>query len=107
MARQTDIIEVDKATADRLKQCAADLGISIEEFLAAVVAETGVARVDPDEIAELERRWAKVEAGAGTVPNEEVVRWLGTWGTPGFMPWRYDGERLVMLRVFHGREARE
>jgi predicted transcriptional regulator len=88
MARQTDVIEIDKATADTLKQRAAELGISIEEFLAAVAAETGVVRVDPGEIAELDRRWAKVEAGARTVPNEEVVRWLETWGTPGFMPWR-------------------
>ena len=88
VARQTDIIEVDKATADRLKQRAAELGISIEEFLAAVAAETELVKVDPGEIAELERRWAKVDAGARTVPNEEVVRWLETWGTPGFVPWR-------------------
>ena len=82
------MIEVDKATADRLRQRAAELGISIEEFLAAVAAETGLVEVDPGEIAELERRWAKVDAGARTVRNEEVVRWLETWGTPGFVPWR-------------------
>jgi hypothetical protein len=88
MDRQTDIIEVDKVTADRLKGRAADLGMSVEELLAVVANETGVVSVHPDEIAELDRRWAKVEAGAQTVPNEEVVRWLETWGTPEFRPWR-------------------
>jgi hypothetical protein len=88
MDRQTDIIEVDKATADRLKERAAELGISVEELLAVVASETGVVSVNPDEIAELDRRWAKIEAGARTVRNEEVVRWLETWGTAEFRPWR-------------------
>ena len=88
MDRQTDIIEVDKATADRLKNRAAELGMSVAEFLAVVASETGAVRVDPIEIAELDRRWAKVEAGARTVRNEEVVGWLETWGTPKFKPWR-------------------
>jgi hypothetical protein len=88
MDRQTDIIEVDKVTVDKLKERAAELGMTVEEFLAAIASETGVVRVDPGEIDELDRRWAKVEAGARTVPNEEVVRWLETWGTPQFKPWR-------------------
>jgi predicted transcriptional regulator len=45
------------------------------------------AAVDPDELAELERRWAAIEAGEPTVPHDEVVRWLETWGTPAFRPW--------------------
>jgi predicted transcriptional regulator len=44
--------------------------------------------IDLDEVAELERRWAAIEAGEATVPHEEVVRWLETWGTPTFTPWR-------------------
>jgi predicted transcriptional regulator len=40
-----------------------------------------------DELAELDRRWAAVEAGEATVPHEKVVRWLETWGTPAFTPW--------------------
>jgi predicted transcriptional regulator len=87
MNRRTDTIEVDKATADRLKARAAELGISVEELLATLVSETGVVRVDTDETAELDRRWARVEAGARTVRHEEVVRWLETWGTPEFKPW--------------------
>jgi len=44
--------------------------------------------IDLDELAELERRWAAIEAGEATVPQDEVVRWLETWGTPAFRPWR-------------------
>jgi predicted transcriptional regulator len=46
------------------------------------------AAIDPDELAELDRRWAAIEAGEATVPHEEVVRWLETWGSPTFTPWR-------------------
>ena len=42
--------------------------------------------IDADEIAELDRRWAAVESGEPTVPHDEVVRWLQTWGTPAFTP---------------------
>ena len=44
--------------------------------------------VESDEIAELDRRWKKIEAGAPTIPHERVVGWLRAWGTPGFRPWR-------------------
>jgi predicted transcriptional regulator len=43
--------------------------------------------VDPDERAELDQRWVAVEAREATVPHDEVVRWLETWGTPAFTPW--------------------
>jgi predicted transcriptional regulator len=46
------------------------------------------AAIDLDELAELERRWAAIEAGEATIPHDEVVRWLETWGTPAFRPWR-------------------
>ena len=80
MDRPTDTIEVDKATADKLKERAAELGMTVDEFLAAIASEKGAVRVDPGEIDEIDRRWAQVEAGARTVPNEQVVRWLETWG---------------------------
>ena len=28
-----------------------------------------------------------IKAGEPTVPHEEVVRWLDTWGTPAYRPW--------------------
>ena len=31
-----------------------------------------------DDIAELDRQWAKIEAGEPTVPHEKVARWLET-----------------------------
>jgi predicted transcriptional regulator len=48
---------------------------------------SGPLTIDPEELAELERRWAAIEAGEATVPHDEVVLWLETWGTPAFRPW--------------------
>jgi predicted transcriptional regulator len=87
MASRTDTIEVDKATADTLKARAAERGISVAELLAEIARESAPVALDVAEIAELDRRWAKIEAGEATVPHDEVVRWLGTWGTPAFKPW--------------------
>jgi predicted transcriptional regulator len=49
---------------------------------------SGPVTINPDELAELDQRWAAIEAGEATVPHDEVVRWLKTWGTPAFRPWR-------------------
>jgi predicted transcriptional regulator len=66
--------------------------VSVAELLAEMVREGEAVEVDPAEIAELDRRWAKIEAGEATIPHEDVVRWLNTWlntwGTPAFKPWR-------------------
>jgi predicted transcriptional regulator len=87
MANATDTIEVDKVTADTLKARAAERGISVSELLAEIARESGPVMLDATEIAELDRRWAKVQASEATVPHDEVVRWLGSWGTPTFKPW--------------------
>jgi predicted transcriptional regulator len=87
MTSTTDTIEVDKATADTLKARAAERGISVADLLAEIARESGPVALDAAENAELDRRWAKIEAGEATVPHDEVVRWLGTWGTPAFKPW--------------------
>ena len=42
----------------------------------------------PEEINELDRQWAAIKAGEPTVAHADVVRWLDTWGTPGFRPWQ-------------------
>jgi len=83
MIAKTHTIEVDETTAATLKTRAAERGVSVSQ----VVAELVPLAIDNDAIAELDRRWAAVEAGRATVPNEEVVRWLQTWGTPAFKPW--------------------
>jgi predicted transcriptional regulator len=94
-------IEVDAATADLLEARAAERGVTVAELVADLAAFD--AQVWPDDLeamraagevpwskeafAELDRRWAAVQAGEPTVPHEEVVRWLETWGTPAFRPW--------------------
>jgi predicted transcriptional regulator len=52
-----------------------------------LVSELAPLAVDSDTLAELDRRWAAIEGGEQTIPHDEVVRWLKTWGTPGFKPW--------------------
>jgi predicted transcriptional regulator len=88
MSRDTDTIEVDKTTADTLNARAAERGVSVAELLAEMVREGEAVEVGPAEIAELDRRWANIKAGEATIPHEDVVRWLNTWGTPAFKPWR-------------------
>ncbi len=51
--------------------------------LTAAALESGPADALP-ELADLDRQWAAIKAGEPTVPHEEVVRWLDTWGTPSF-----------------------
>ena len=82
-------IEVDEQTADVLQTRAAELGVTVKELVAELAAlESEPAPIKPDDIAELDRRWKKFEAGGRTVPHEQVVRWLRTWGTPRFEPWQ-------------------
>jgi hypothetical protein len=76
-----ETIEVDEATAAELKRWAAERGITVSDLVAELVPP-----VTDDDIAELDRRWAEVEGGARTYSNEEVVRWLRTWGTPDYTP---------------------
>ena len=42
--------------------------------------------MSPNDIAELDRRWAAVRLN-GAVPNDEVVRWIETWRAPRFRSW--------------------
>jgi predicted transcriptional regulator len=82
-------IEVDAATAEALTVRAAERGVSVGELVAELVAFAETQRdADSHEIAELDRQWAAIESGEPTVPHDQVVRWLETWGTPGFRPWR-------------------
>jgi predicted transcriptional regulator len=38
---------------------------------------------------ELDRRWKAFEAQGSVAANDDVVRWLQTWGTPAFRSWRF------------------
>ena len=82
-------IEVDEQTADVLQARAAELGVTVSELVAELATlDSDSLVVDSNEIAELDRRWQKIETDGLTIPHERVVRWLRTWGTPGFRPWR-------------------
>jgi hypothetical protein len=80
-------IDVDERTADVLRTRAAELGLTVSELVAELATLEAVV-VEAGEIAELDRRWKKIEAGAAPIPHDRVVRWLRTWGTPRFRPWR-------------------
>jgi predicted transcriptional regulator len=82
-------IEVDEQTADVLQTRAAELGVTVSELVAELATlESEPVTVEDAAIAELDRRWKKVQDGGRTVANEQVVRWLRTWGTPRFEPWQ-------------------
>ena len=82
-------IEVDEQTAGVLQARAAELGVTVSELVAELATlETEPVTVDGGAIAELDRRWQKVQSGAQTVSHERVVRWLRTWGTSRSQPWR-------------------
>jgi len=83
MNAKSHTIEVDAETGAALESRAAERGVSVGQL----VSELVPLAVGSGAIAELDRRWAAVEAGEGTVAHDEVVRWLKTWGTPGFKPW--------------------
>jgi predicted transcriptional regulator len=88
MSRAKRTIEVDDTTAAALESRAAEAGVSVAELLAEWVAPQRGSVADPAaELADLDRQWAAIKAGEPTVPHQDVVRWLDTWGTPGFRPW--------------------
>jgi predicted transcriptional regulator len=85
----TRTIEIDTTTADELEARAASRGVSVGQMVADLVALDSSVAVETDELAELEMQWVAIESGTiPTVPHEKVVRWLETWGTPAFKPWR-------------------
>jgi hypothetical protein len=82
-------IEVDERTAVALESRAAERGLSVSDLVAelARVAASHDAS-SADDVAELDRRWAAIEAGEPTIPHDSVVQWLRTWGSPAFKAWQ-------------------
>jgi hypothetical protein len=74
-------IEVEVESAELLEARAAARGTIVAELIA---LDDDSSVMEPGQLAELDRRWKSVEAGAKTVPHEEVVRWLETWGTQAY-----------------------
>jgi hypothetical protein len=81
-------IEVDERTAIALEARATERGLSLPKLVAEMTAlATSLEALSADDVAELDRRWAAIEAGEPTVSNDAVVRWLRTWGSPRFKSW--------------------
>ncbi len=86
---KTQTIEIDDSTARALKRRAAERGVTVPELVAELATlAVGPVEADADDVAELDRRWRAFEAQDSVVSNDDVVRWLQTWGTPGFRGWR-------------------
>jgi hypothetical protein len=89
MAPKTQTIEVDEATAATLRGRAEAQGMSVAELVAGMTAISGTPVVlSAADLADLDRQWASVKSGEATVSHDEVTRWLHSWGTPSFRPWR-------------------
>src|SRR5258707_4858731 len=89
MPMKTQTIEIDNDTAMVLKQRAAERGLSVPELVPELATlEAAPADADVGDIAELDRRWKAFEAQGSVAANDDVVRWLQTWGTPAFRSWR-------------------
>lgn len=82
------LIEVQERTAVTLEARAAERGLSVPELVAEMAAlATSPEALCADEVAELDRRWAAIEAGEPTISNDAVVRLLRTWESPAFKSW--------------------
>jgi predicted transcriptional regulator len=78
---KTQTIEIDDDTANALERRAKERGLSVRELLAELVlSEPRPVVSDGEGIAELDRRWKAFGEQESVVANDEVVRWLGTWG---------------------------
>jgi hypothetical protein len=88
MATTKRKIEVDDATAAALERRAAEQGLSVAELLADLAqGASDPVTLRDDDIAELDRRWETARED-GLVAHADVARWLQTWGTQAFKPWR-------------------
>ncbi len=85
---KTQTIEIDEDTATALKQRAQERGVTVPELVAELVTlAASPVDADADDVAELDRRWNAFEAQGSVATNEDVVRWLQTWGTSTFRSW--------------------
>ena len=86
---KTRTIEIDEDTATALKQRAGERGVTVPELVAELVTlEAGPVDAEAADIAELDRRWSAFAAQDSVAANDDVVRWLQTWGAPAFRSWR-------------------
>jgi predicted transcriptional regulator len=78
-------IEIDDQTATALKQRAEERGLSVPELIAELATlEVDPVEADEETVAELDRRWQAFGAQSSVTSNDDVVKWLQTWGTPAY-----------------------
>lgn len=88
MGTITRKIEVDDATAAALESRAAEQGLTVPELVAELAQSAAGPVVLADEaIADLDRLWDAAKE-ADLIQHAEVAKWLQTWGTLAFKPWR-------------------
>jgi hypothetical protein len=89
MAIEPLTIEIDETTSVVLKERAAERGMTVSELISELVDDkSAAADVGAEQIAELDRRWAAHQSKRAATSHGKVVRWLDSWGTPAFQPWR-------------------
>lgn len=70
-------IELDEEVADALEKRAAERGVSLDAHLAEFASENAsVVVLPPDELAELDARWAEWERDRIGYDAEEMFDWL-------------------------------
>jgi predicted transcriptional regulator len=52
----------------------------------AVIAIENFLEIQEMEIQRIKRTLARVKAGEPTIPHEDVMRWIKSWGTPNELP---------------------
>ena len=87
MASALKTLEVEEATAVALEGIASAHGVSVAVLLREWLALDQLAPRHETDLAELDARWKAVEGGRPTAGQDEVERWLATWGTPQFRRW--------------------
>lgn len=98
MNLKTRTIEVDAATAKTLQDRAAELGVSVSELVADLVAiddlpkdleamrRAGRGPWAPSILAEDVRRYEEYQRTRMGVPLEDVEAWVKSWGTARELP---------------------
>lgn len=93
MASKRQLIEVDETTATRLRERADAQGISVAEVVASLTAlSESPVEISAEDLADLDRQVAAIKSGEETTyPQDDVERWLATWGTPDYKPFPRNG----------------
>ncbi len=77
-------LRIDRKLSDKLERRARQTKRS-KSAVAAMLIENSF-EAEAQEVAMIKRTLASVRAGEPTVPNEEVIRWIQSWGTANELP---------------------